>query len=78
MGHARAADGLDEALHDDTLLDVERELAGSLLGSAPSHTVGVARNVLDLLGLNPLTLFRNWSRAVVGTFFDNAHVVDFF
>ena len=36
VGHARAAEGLDEALLDDALLDVKRELAGALLRCAPN------------------------------------------
>jgi hypothetical protein len=77
VSHTGATDCLDEALYDDTLFDVQREFAGTLLRCTPTHTVGIARNVFDFLGLNPLTLFRDWSRAVVGTLFDNAHVVNF-
>ena len=40
MGHAGAADGLDQGFLDDAVLDVEGQLAGALLGSAPAHAVG--------------------------------------
>ena len=39
VGHTRAADGLNEGLLDDAVLDVQRELAGALLRCAPTHTV---------------------------------------
>ena len=77
VGHARAADGLDEGLLDDALLDVQRELAGTLLGGAPAHTVREAGDVLDLLGLDPLALLGDGRGTVVCTLGDGAHVLHF-
>ena len=77
VGHAGAADGLHQSLLDDTVLDVQRQLAGALLGCTPAHTMGVAADVLDLLGLNPLALFGNGSGAMVCALGDGAHILYF-
>ena len=77
MGHARAADGLDQSLLNDALLDVERQLAGALLGRAPADTVGKAGNIGDLLGLDPLALFGDRGRAVICALCDGTHMLDF-
>ena len=50
MGHAGAADGFHQGLLNDAVLDVQRQLAGTLLGSAPADAVGQAADVGDLLG----------------------------
>ena len=76
VGHARTADGLDKGLLDDALLDVEAQLAGTLLRGAPAHTVGVAGDVLKLLGLYPCTLFGDRRRTVVCTLGHGAHTLD--
>jgi len=75
--HARAADGLDEALLDNALLDVEAELAGALLRRTPADTMGVAGDVRDLFRLNPLALFGNGCRSVVCALGDGAHLLHF-
>ena len=77
VGHARAAEGLDEALLDNALLDVERKLACALLRGAPADTVREAGDVLDLLCLDPLALLRDGRRAVVCALGDRAHVLHF-
>ena len=77
MGHTRAADGLNECLLDDALLDVERELAGALLGCAPAHTMRKAGYVGNLLGLNPFALLGDGCGAVVCALSDGAHVFHF-
>ena len=77
MGHAGAAEGLDQGFLDDTVFDVEGQLAGTLLGGTPAHTVGQTGNVADLFGLYPFAFFRNRSRTVVGTLGDLAHLLDF-
>ena len=77
MGHTRAAEGLNEALLDDAVLDVEGELARTLLRGAPAHTVREARDVRDLLGLNPLALLGDGRGAVVCALGDGAHVLHF-
>ena len=77
MGHAGAADGLHQSFLNDALLDVQGQLAGTLLGSAPADTMGKAADVLDLLGLNPLALFGNGSGAVVGALSHGAHILYF-
>ena len=77
MGHAGAADGLHQSFLNDALLDVQGQLAGTLLGSTPADTMGKAADVLDLLGLNPLALFGNGSGAMVGTLSHGAHILYF-
>ena len=62
----RAADGLDQGLLDDAVLDVEGQLAGALLRRAPADAVGQAGDVLDFLGLHPPALLGDGRRAVVG------------
>jgi len=77
MGHAGAAQGLHETLFNDAVLDVERQLAGTLLRSAPAHTVRETGDVLDFLGLNPFTLFRDRRRSVIRALRDRAHMLYF-
>ena len=77
MGHAGAAQGLDQRLLNDTVLDVEGELAGALLGSAPAHAVGEAGDVLNFLGLDPLALLGEGGGTVVRALGDGAHVLHF-
>ena len=77
VGHAGAAQGLDQSLLDDALLNVQGQLASALLRCAPAHAVGEAADVLDALGLNPLTLFGNGSRTVVSALTHGAHVLYF-
>ena len=77
MGHAGAADGLHQSLLNDALLDVQGQLAGTLLGSTPADTVGKTADVLDLLSLDPLALFGDGSGAVVGTLGHGAHILYF-
>ena len=59
-------------------LTFRRQLAGALLRRAPAHTVGIARDVLDFLRLNPLSLFRDGRGAVVRALGDADHVFHFF
>lgn len=59
MGHTGAADRLDERLLNNAFLDVESELAGTLLRRAPADAVRETADVLDLLRVNPLALFGN-------------------
>ena len=44
-----------QGLFDDAVLHVQAQLAGALLGCAPAHTMGVAADVLDLIGLDPVS-----------------------
>ena len=55
--------------------DVQGQLAGTLLRCAPAHTVGVAADVLDLIGLDPCALFGDGSRTMLRTFGDRAHIL---
>ena len=77
MGHARAADGLDQSLLNDALLDIERQLAGALLRRAPADAVGEAGNIGDLLGLDPLALFGDRGRTVICALRNGAHMLHF-
>ena len=76
-GHARAADGLNEGLLDDAVLDVQRELAGALLRCAPTHTVRKTGDVGNLLSLDPLALLGDGCGTVVCTLGNGAHVLHF-
>ena len=78
MGHAGAADGFHQRFFDDAVLDVQAQLARTLLRRAPAHTVGITRDVLDFLRLNPLSLFRDGRGAVVRALGDADHVFHFF
>ena len=69
--------GLHQGLLDDAFLHGQGELAGALLGSAPAHAVGQAGDVRDLVGLDPLALFRDGSRAVMGALLHRAHIFHF-
>ena len=77
MGHTRAADGLYESLFDNTFLDIQGQLACTLLRSAPADTVCQTADVLDFLSLYPLALFGNRSRTMVGAFGHTTHVLNF-
>ena len=77
MGHAGAADRLHQRFLDDAVLDVQRELAGSLLGSAPAHAVGQTGNVGHFLDLRPSAFLRNRRRAVIRPLGDHAHLFNF-
>ncbi len=72
-----AADGLNEGLLDDAVLDVQGQLAGTLLRCAPAHTVRVAADVLNFIGLDPLALFGDGCGTVVCTLGNGAHVLHF-
>ena len=75
MGHAGAADGLHQRLLNDAVFDVQRQLAGALLGSAPADAVGEAGNIGDLLGLDPLALLGDGSRTVISALGDGTHML---
>ena len=77
VGHARAADGLDQGFLDDAVLHVQGQLAGALLRRAPAHAVGEAGDVLDLLGLHPAAFFGNGRRTVIRSLRHTRHVFDF-
>jgi hypothetical protein len=77
VGHTGAAQGFHQSFFDDTLLNVQGQLAATLLGSAPANAVGKTADIADLLDLHPLTLFGDGSRAVVSTFAYGAHVLYF-
>ena len=72
-----AADGLHQRLLDDTVLHIKAQLAGTLLRSAPTNTMGVTRNVFNLLCLNPFALLGNGCRTMVGALADATHVLHF-
>ena len=77
MGHAGAANGLNESFLDDAVLDIQGQLAGTLLRCAPAYTMGEAADVLHVLGLDPLALLRNRSGAVVHFLCHTCHVFHF-
>ena len=77
VGHAGAADGLHQSFLNHTLLDIQGQLAGTLLRSTPADAVGETTDILNFLDLNPLALFGNWSGAVVGTLGHGAHMLYF-
>ena len=77
MRHTGAAERLDQRLFNDAVFDIERQLAGALLRSAPAHAVRKTADILDFFCRNPLALFGDGSRSVVGTLGNTAHFVDF-
>jgi hypothetical protein len=77
VSHTGATDGLNQSLLDDTVLDVQGQLAGTLLGSTPTHTVGVCGDVRDLLCHYPFALFGNGSGTVLGALSYGTHVLHF-
>ena len=76
MRHAGAADCLNKSFLNNTVLHVQRQLAGALLRSAPAHAMCIAGDVLDLPGFHPLCLFRNRSSAVMYCLGYRAHFLD--
>jgi len=77
VSHTGATDGLHESLLNDAVLYIKRQFAGTLLGSAPTHTVGQAGNFLGLRDCGPCTLLRDGSRAVIAALLDATHVFYF-
>ena len=77
VGHAGAAQGLNQSFFNDAFLHVQGQLAAALLRSAPADTVGETADIGDLLGLNPLALFGNGSGAMVSALTDGAHMLYF-
>ena len=77
MGHARAANGLNESFLNDTFFNVKAELAGALLGSTPAHTMGETGNILDFFSLYPFALFGNGSRTMTMQTFYLLHLLNF-
>jgi len=78
MCHARTTDGLDQRLLDDAVLDVESELAGSLLRRTPTDAVREAVDIGNLLCLNPFALFGDGGRTMISPLRDRAHELDLF
>ena len=77
VGHTGAADGLHQSLLNNAVLYVQRQLAGTLLGSAPTHTVGQAGNILGLRDCGPGTLLRDGGGAVIAALLDATHLFYF-
>ncbi|WP_431651149.1 hypothetical protein, partial [Erwinia amylovora] len=48
MGHTRAADGLNECLLDDAVLDIQGQLTCALFRCTPADAMGQAADILDL------------------------------
>ena len=63
-----------ERFLNNAVFDVQRKLAGALLGCTPAHTVGVSADILDLISLGPLALLGNGSRAMVRALGNRAHI----
>ena len=78
VSHTRATDGLHQCLFDDTVLYIQTEFARTLLWSAPTNTVSHTRDVSDLFGFHPLTLFWDWSWTMVRSFSYLAHFLYLF
>jgi hypothetical protein len=77
VGHTGAAQSLYQSLFDDAFLNIQGQLAATLLGSTPANAVGKTTDILNFLNLNPLTLFRDGSGTVVRTLLHNTHVFYF-
>ncbi|MPN53321.1 hypothetical protein SDC9_200985 [bioreactor metagenome] len=77
MGHAGAAQCFDQRLFNDTVLDVEGQLAGTLLRRTPANTMSQARNVFDFISLYPFALFGDGGRTMMHTLGHGAHAFYF-
>ena len=77
VGHAGAAQSFHQSLLHNALLHVQGQLAGALLGSAPADTVRQAGNILDLIGLDPFSLFGNRGGAMMRALLHRAHIFHF-
>ena len=77
VGHSGTSEGLHQSFLDDAVLDVQGQLAGTLLRCAPAHTMCVTGNVLNLFCLHPLCFLRDRSGTVMHSLCDRAHVLDF-
>ena len=77
MGHAGAAQRLDERLFDDALFDVQGQFAGALLRRAPADAVRQTGDVFNFFGMNPCTLFGDGRGTVMGTSFHAHHLGHF-
>ena len=77
MGHAGAAQGLNQRLFNHTVFNIQRQLARTLLRRAPAHTVSKAGDIFDFLCLDPFALFGDGSRAVICALGNGAHMLNF-
>ncbi len=77
VSHARAADGLNQSLLNHTLFHIQRQFASTLLRSAPTDTMRQTRDVFNLLGFHPFSLFRNGRWPVIWAFGNTTHVFHF-
>ena len=48
MGHPGAANGLDQGLGNDAVLDIQRQFAGPLMRGAGPHPMTEAADISDL------------------------------
>ncbi len=77
MGHTGAADRLNQRLLNHTVLHIQAQFACALLGSTPADPVGIAGNILDFLGLDPFSFFRDRRGAMIGALRYTNHVFHF-
>ena len=67
MGHTGAADGFDQSFLYNPILDIKRQLTGTLLRGTPANAVGQTRNIFNLIGFDPFALLRDRRWSMVGT-----------
>ena len=77
MSHSGASDRLNKSLSDNTVLNIKCKLAGALLGSAVTDTVGKTTDILDFECLYPFSLFRYGCGTVLRSLGNSTHILDF-
>ena len=78
MGHAGAADGLNECFLNDAVLDIQGQLTCALFRCTPADAMGQAADILDFHCLGPLSLLRDRSRTMVCALSYRTHVFHFY
>jgi hypothetical protein len=77
MGHAGTAHGFDQGFFYNPALYVQGQLAGSLLGSTPAHTMRQTVDLCNLTNLVPLSLLRDRRGTVITPLGNTVHLLYF-
>ena len=77
VGHAGTANGFYKSFFNDSIFDIKRQLAGSLLGRTPANTMSKTTDIFNFFDLHPFAFFRNRSRSMICAFGNGAHILDF-
>jgi hypothetical protein len=72
MGHPTTADGFHQSFVYNSVLDVQGQLAGTLMWCTAPNPVGQPADVCDLFGLHPFSFFGNRRRTVIYALSDDS------